>query len=167
MFALLYITFSNSIIYFLLSACSVYLIPCDFSRQVFFTWKSQLEGVATSDKQIKRIQRYHGLAITHNVLSTSNPSDSEINIAVYTMKKNLISILQQSIQAEDSAKQLRFSPPDKNSWFDWQQEHWPIKGWLLAPGFCGIVALHPHNVKLHRTEMSPSILWFEFSSVIK
>ena len=120
--------------------------------------------MATSDKQIKRIQRYHGLAITHNVLSTSNPSDSEINIAVYTMKKNLISILHHSIQAGDSAKQLRFSPPDKNSWFDWQQEHWQIKGWLLAPGFCGIVTLHPHNVKLHRTEMSASILWFGFSA---
>ena len=79
-------------------------------RQEFFTWKSQLESVATSDKQIKRIQKYHGLAITHNVLSTSNPSDSEINIAVYTMKKNLISILHHSIQAGDSAKQHRFVP---------------------------------------------------------
>ena len=137
-------------------------MPCDFLKQVFFTWKSH--GMASSDKQIKRIQGYHGLAITHNVLSTSNPSDSEINIAVYTMKKNLISILHHSIQAGDSAKQLRFSPPDKNSWFDWQQEHWQIKGWLLAPGFCGIVTLHPHNVKLHRTEMSASILWFGFSA---
>ena len=133
-------------------------------RQEFFTWKSQLESVTTSDKQIKRIQKYHGLAITHNVLSTSNPSGSEINIAVYTMKKNLMSILHHSIQAGDSAKQHRFCPPDKNSWFDWQQEPWPMKGWLLAPGFCEIVAIHPHNVKLHRTEMSASIPWFGFSA---
>ena len=131
---------------------------------MFFTWKSQLEGVATSDKQVKKIQRYHGLTITHNVLSTSNPSDSEINVAVYTMKKNLIAILHHSIQAGDSAKKHRFCPPDKNSWFDWQQERWPIKGWLLASGFCGIVAPHPCNVKLHRTEMNASILWFGFSA---
>ena len=29
---------------------------------------------------ICEIQRYHGLTITQNVLSTSNPSDSEINV---------------------------------------------------------------------------------------
>ncbi|RMX45666.1 hypothetical protein pdam_00024224, partial [Pocillopora damicornis] len=80
-----------------------------------------LEDVATSDKQVKKIQRYHGLTITHNVLSTSNPSDSEINVAVYTMKKNLIAILHHSIQAGYSAKKHRFFPRDKNSWFDWQQ----------------------------------------------
>ena len=132
--------FSDSIIYFLLSACSVYLKPCDFLEASVFKWKSQMEGVATSDKQMKKIQKYHGLAITQNVLSTSNPSGSEIN--VYTMKKNLIAILHHSIQAGDSTKEHRFCPPDKNSWFDWQQEPWPIKGYLLAPGFCGIVALH-------------------------
>ena len=55
-------------------------------------------------------------------MSTSNPSDSEINVAVYTIKKNLIAILHHSIQAGDSAKKLRFCPLDENSWFDWQQE---------------------------------------------
>ena len=50
------------------------------------------------------------LTITHNFLSTSNPSDSEINVAVYTMKKNLIAILHHSIQAGDSAKKHRFVP---------------------------------------------------------
>ena len=131
-----------------------------FLREVIFTWKSQFEGVVTSDKQIKQI----GLAITQNVLSTSNPSDSEINVAVYTIKKNLIAILHHSIQAGDSAKQHRFCPPDKNFWFDWQQECWPTKGMTAAPGFCGIVAFCPHNIKLHRTEMSASILWFGFSA---
>ncbi|RMX36664.1 hypothetical protein pdam_00025167, partial [Pocillopora damicornis] len=103
-------------------------------------------------RQVK-IQRYHGLTITSNVLSTSNPSRSEINVAVYNMKKNLIAILHHSIQAGDSAKKHRFCPPDKNSWFDWQQER-----------FCGIVAPYPRNVKLHRTEMNASILWFGFSA---
>ena len=114
-------------------------------------------------RQVK-IQRDHGLTITSNVLSTSNPSHSEINVAVYNMKKNLIAILHHSIQAGDSAKKHRFCPPDKNSWFDWQQERWPIKGSLLSPGFCGIVAPYPRNVKLHRTEMNASILWFGFSA---
>ncbi|RMX36615.1 hypothetical protein pdam_00022418, partial [Pocillopora damicornis] len=82
----------------------------------------QLEGVATSAKQMKKIQRYHGLVITHNVLSTSNPLDSEINVPVYTMKKNLMAILHHAIKAGDSAKQHRFCPPDRNSWSDWQQE---------------------------------------------
>ena len=49
------------------------------------------------------------------VLSTSNPSNSEINVAVYNMKKNLIAILHHSIQAGDSAKKHRFCPLDKNS----------------------------------------------------
>ena len=78
--------------------------------------------MATSEKQVKKIQRYRGLTLTHNILSTSNPSDSDINVAVYTMKENLIAILHHSIQAGDSEKH-RFCPPDKNSWFDRQQEH--------------------------------------------
>ena len=109
---------------------------------MLFTWKRQLEGVPTSAKQMKKIQRYHGLVITHNVLSTSNPLDSEINVPVYTMKKNLIAILHHAIKAGDSAKQHRFCPPDRNSWFDWQQERWPIRDdclphvfveWLYSP----------------------------------
>ena len=44
--------FSNSIIYFLLSACSVYLMHNDFLEASVF----HMEGVVTSDKQIKRIQ---------------------------------------------------------------------------------------------------------------
>ena len=112
--------FSDSIINFLLSACSVYLKPYDFLEASVFKGKSQMEGMATSDKQMKKIQKYHGLAITQNVLSTSNPSGSEIN--VNTMKKNLIAMLHHSIQAGDSTKEHRFCPPDKNSWFDWQQE---------------------------------------------
>ena len=74
-----------------------------------------MEGVVTSDKQIKRIQMPWSSHYTEWI-------DTEINEAVYTIKKNLIAILDHSIQAGDSAKQHRFCPPDKNSWFEWQQE---------------------------------------------
>ena len=48
---------------------------------MFFSWKSQLEGVATSDKQVKKIQRYHDLTITQSTsMSSWNPSNSEINV---------------------------------------------------------------------------------------
>ena len=65
--------------------------------------------------KIKQIQRYHGLDITQNILSTQVHL-IEINVAVYTVKKNIITILHHSIQAEDPAKQHRVCPPDKNSW---------------------------------------------------
>jgi len=45
-----------------------------------------------SDERIKQIQRYYGLAIRQNTLSTPNPSDREVNVAVYTMKKNITSV---------------------------------------------------------------------------
>ena len=115
-------------------------------RQVFSTWKSQLEGVATSDKQIKQIQRYHGIAITQNVLSTSNPSDSEIDVAVYTMKKNFIAILHHSIQA------TQILSPDKNSRFDWHKECWPMKGMTACPRFF-VELLHSTLITLSYTEL--------------
>ena len=102
---------------------------------MFFTWKSQLEGVATSDKQVKKVQRYHGLTITHNVLSTSNPSDTEINVAVYTMKKNLIAILHHSIQAGDSAKKHRFVPLTRTPGLTWIQVKFEV-------GYLGILWLY-------------------------
>lgn len=73
-----------------------------------------------SDKRIKEIQTYYGLAIRQNTLSTPNPSDSEVNVAVYAMKTNIIAILHHSIQTEDPAKQHRFCPPGENSWCEWQ-----------------------------------------------
>ena len=75
-----------------------------------------------SDERIKQIQRYYGLAIRQNTLSTPNPSDREVNVAVYTMKKNIIAILHHSVQAKDAAKQHRFCPPGENSWCKWQQD---------------------------------------------
>ena len=75
-----------------------------------------------SDERIKQIQRYYGLAIRQNTLSTPNPSDREVNVAVYTMKKNIIAILHHSVQAKDAAEQHRFCPPGENSWCKWQQD---------------------------------------------
>ena len=97
-------------------------MPYNFLEASVFHMKKPVGRRGHLRQKVKKIQRYHGLTITHNFLSTSNPSDSEINVAVYTMKKNLIAILHHSIQAGDSAKKHRFCPPVKNSWFDWQQE---------------------------------------------
>ena len=55
-------------------------------------------------KKIKQIQRYYGLAIRQNTLTEGNPSDREVNMTVYSMKKNIIAILNHSVKAEDSAK---------------------------------------------------------------
>ena len=75
-----------------------------------------------SDERIKQIQRYYGLAIRQNNLTTGNPSGREVNMAVYSMKKNVIAILNHSVKAEDSAKQDRFCPPGESSWCKWQQD---------------------------------------------
>ena len=63
-----------------------------------------------SEDRIKQIQRYYGLAIRQKTLTTANPSDEEINVIVYTMKKNIIAILNHSVKASDLAKQHRFCP---------------------------------------------------------
>ena len=43
-------------------------------------------------------------------------------MAVYSMKKNMIAILNHSVKAKDSAKQHQFCPPGENSWCKWQQD---------------------------------------------
>lgn len=75
-----------------------------------------------SEEKIKQIQRYYGLAIRQNTLTTANPSDSDVNMAVYSMKKNVIAILNHSVKAKDLAKQHRFCPPGESSWCKWQQD---------------------------------------------
>jgi len=50
-----------------------------------------------SEEKIKQIQRYYGLAIRQNTLTTANPSDRDVNMAVYSMKKNVIAILNHSV----------------------------------------------------------------------
>ena len=43
-------------------------------------------------------------------------------MAVYSMKKNIIAILNHSVKAQDLSKQHRFCPPGENSWSKWQQD---------------------------------------------
>ena len=110
------------IIFSLLFACSVFLMYTDFLEISVFHMKKPVGGPHhLLNTQIKQIQRYHGLDITQNILSTQVHL-IEINVAVYTVKKNIITILHHSIQAEDPAKQHRVCPPDKNSWCKWQQD---------------------------------------------
>lgn len=73
--------------------------------------------------KIKQIQRYYGLAIRQNTLTTANPSDRDVNmVAVYSMKKNVIAILNHSVKDADLAKQQRFCPPGESSWCKWQHD---------------------------------------------
>jgi len=48
-----------------------------------------------TEGRIKHLQKYYGLAIRQNTLSKANPTEREVNVAVYTMKKNIIAILHQ------------------------------------------------------------------------
>lgn len=79
------------------------------------------QGRLTEGK-IKQLQKYYGLAIRQNTISKANPSDREVDIAVYAMKKNIIAILHHSVKSGDLAKQHRFCPPGEHSWCKWQQD---------------------------------------------
>ena len=75
-----------------------------------------------TEVKIKQLQKYYGLAIRQNTLSKANPSDREVDVAVYSMKKNIIAILNHSVQSGDPAKQHRSCPPGESSWCKWQQD---------------------------------------------
>lgn len=75
-----------------------------------------------TEVRIKRIQRYYGLAIRQNTLSKPNPTEKEVDVAVYTMKKNIIAILHHSIQSKDLAKQQRYCAVGESHWCKWQQD---------------------------------------------
>ena len=55
-------------------------------------------------------------------MSKANPTEREVDVAVYTMKKNIIAILHHSIESQDPAKQHRFCPIGETSWCKWQQD---------------------------------------------
>ena len=42
-----------------------------------------------------------------------NPTDREVDVAIYTMKKNIIAVLNHSVEHQDPAKQHRFCPTEK------------------------------------------------------
>lgn len=73
-----------------------------------------------SESRIK--QKYCGLAIRQNTLSKANPTEREVNVAVYTMKINIIAILHHCIHLPDPNKQHRFCPVGESSWCKWQQD---------------------------------------------
>ena len=68
-----------------------------------------------TDTKIKKLQKYYGLAIRQNTLKKLTPTDREVDIAIYTMKKNIIAVLNHSVEHQDPAKQHRFCPAEKDS----------------------------------------------------
>lgn len=52
----------------------------------------------------------------------SNPTDREVDVAIYTTKKSIIAILNHSVKGQDPAKQHRFCPVGETSWCKWQQD---------------------------------------------
>ena len=75
-----------------------------------------------TETKIKKLQKYYGLAIRQNTLTKSNPTDREVDVAIYTMKKNIIAIVNHSVKGYDPAKQHRFCPVRETSWCKWQQD---------------------------------------------
>lgn len=75
-----------------------------------------------TEGKIKQLQKYYGLAIRQNTLKQANPSDREVDVAVYTMKKNIVAILHHSVELNNPTKQHRFCPAGETSWCKWQQD---------------------------------------------
>lgn len=75
-----------------------------------------------TDARIKKIQKYYGLAIRQNTVKKPNPTQKEVDISGYTMKKNIIAILHHCIESNNLANQHRFCPPGEISWCKWQQD---------------------------------------------
>ena len=75
-----------------------------------------------TESKIKQLQKYYDLAIRQNTLSKSNPSDREVDMSVYAMKKNIVAILNHSVVLTDAAKQHRFCPLGESFWCKWQQD---------------------------------------------
>ena len=69
-----------------------------------------------TETRIKEIQRKYGLAIHQNTISNAGSTEREIDVATYTMKKNIIALLNHSVKDDDLEKQHRFCPPGDKSW---------------------------------------------------
>ena len=66
-----------------------------------------------------------GLAIRQNTIKKLNPTEREIEVAAYLMKKNIIAILYHCVKGNDpaqSAQQHHFCPQGESSWCKWQQD---------------------------------------------
>ena len=75
-----------------------------------------------TEEKIKKLQKYYGLAIRQNTVSKPSPSEKEIEVAVYQMKKNIIACLHHNVSSENLTKQHRFCPKGTSSWCKWQQD---------------------------------------------
>ena len=75
-----------------------------------------------TETRIKEIQRKYGLAIHQNTISNAGSTEREIDVATYTMKKNIIALLNHSVKDDDLEKQHRFCPPGDKSWCKWQKD---------------------------------------------
>ena len=75
-----------------------------------------------TERKIKQLQKYYGLTIRQNTITKSNPTEREVDVAVYAMKKSIIATLHHGVTAQDPAKQHRFCPPEESSWCKWQQD---------------------------------------------
>lgn len=78
-----------------------------------------------SEANIKKFQRFYGLAIRQNTLTTANPTEREISVAVYSMKRNIIATLNHCVKAENIEKQHQFCPPGVSGSKIWPQENPP------------------------------------------
>ena len=75
-----------------------------------------------SESKIKKLQKQYGLAIRQNIVTNVNPTDREVDVAVYTMKKNIIASLHHNVKCGDPSKQHRLCPPGTESWYKWQKD---------------------------------------------
>ena len=75
-----------------------------------------------TEAKIEQLQRYYGLAIRQNVVAKANPTEEEVQVAVNTMKKNIIATLNHNVIAKSPTAQHRYCPPGENSWCKWQQD---------------------------------------------
>lgn len=73
-----------------------------------------------SEPKIKKLQKDYGLAIRQNTIDKPNPSERDIDVSIYTMKKNIIASLHHNINLNDPEKQHRYCPIGDKSWCKWQ-----------------------------------------------
>jgi len=50
--------------------------------------------------KVKQLQKYYGLAIRQNTIKKSNPTEREVDVAVYAMKKNIIATLHHGVKSQ-------------------------------------------------------------------
>ena len=70
-----------------------------------------------TEEKIKKLHKDYGLAIRQNRISKPFPSEKEIYVAVYQMKKNIIALLHHNVSSENLAKQHRFGIEEATSVF--------------------------------------------------